>query len=297
MFRRISLFLLVNILVVLTISLILRLFNVQPYLTRHGLDYQSLLIFCFIWGMGGAFISLLLSKKMAKWLMRVQIISKNSTNMQHQKLVQMVEKLSRDIQLGAMPEVGIFPSQALNAFATGASKSNSLVAISQGLLDTMTDGELEAILAHEISHIENGDMVTMTLLQGIVNAFVMFLARVLAYAISSNSRNKSSSKSFLGYYGLVIVFEIAFMILGSLIVSAFSRFREYRADYGGALLSSKSNMINALRKLETIPANGKPLPKAMNALMIFNRKRGFGSLFASHPSIANRIERLENQHL
>ncbi len=244
--------------------------------------------------MGGAFISLLLSKKMAKWLMRVQIIPKNSTDSQHQKLVYMVEKLSADIRLGAIPEVGVFPSQVLNAFATGPSKSNSLVAVSQGLLDSMSDSELEAILAHEISHIENGDMVTMTLLQGIVNAFVMFLARVLAYAISSNSRNKNSSKSFLGYYGLVMVFEILFMILGSMIVSAFSRFREYRADYGGALLSSKSNMINALRKLDTIQQTGKPLPKAMNALMIFSRRRGFGSLFASHPPITKRIERLEN---
>ena len=178
MFRRIGVFLLLNIAVIFTISVILRLFNVQPYLTQHGLDYQSLLIFCLIWGMGGAFISLALSRKMAKWSMKIKIVHPRSSNPQEEKLYNTVKQLAQKAKLKAIPEVGIFPSPQLNAFATGPTQKRSLVAVSSGLLQHMDDDELEGVLAHEIAHIANGDMVTMTLLQGVINAFVMFLARV-----------------------------------------------------------------------------------------------------------------------
>ena len=224
MFKRIFLFLAINCLVVLTISVVLSVLNVKPYLTTHGLDLKSLMIFCLIWGMVGAFISLSLSRKMAKWLMRVQLINNSG---EHAQLYQMVERLARDAGLPDVPEVGVFSSPEMNAFATGPTKRRSLVAVSSGLLSHMNEKELEAVLAHEISHIANGDMVTMTLIQGIVNAFVMFLARVAAFALSSLMRGQRNNRSSFGsYYLMTFVFEILFMILGSMVVALFSRYRE-----------------------------------------------------------------------
>jgi len=291
--KRIFLFLTVNFLVVMMISFIMRILNVSPYLTQHGLNFTALLIFCFIWGSVGAFISLLLSKSMAKWMMKVQIISPNTTNETEKQLLQMVEKLAKDANI-PMPEVGVYNSPEINAFATGATKRNSLVAVSSGLVNRFKTNEINAILGHEVSHIANGDMVTMTLLQGIVNAFVMFLARVLAHVLTS--RGNGRQRSFMAYYALVIVFEILFMILGSIVVATFSRFREYRADLGGAYLAGKDSMIGALESLkatQNIVDESKDSP-SFQAFKISTSKRSWMQVFASHPPLDKRIERLKN---
>jgi len=285
MFKRISLFLLVNLLVVVTLSLIINLLGVRPYLTAHGIDYQSLFIFCLIWGMGGAIISLLISKKMAKWMMGVRLVEK------HDPLFKMVEKLSRSAGLSHTPEVGVYNSPDMNAFATGPSEKNALVAVSSGLLSRMDSRELEAIVGHEITHISNGDMVTLTLLQGVVNAFVMFLARILAMFASGlgNSRERNRGGSFMSYYLFTFFFEMVFMALGSMVVSAFSRWREFRADRGGATLSSRDAMISALQKLE-LEHKTTRINKSYAALMISGSK--LHRLFATHPPITARILRL-----
>ncbi len=294
-FRRLALFLAVNLLVILTLSFLLHLFGVQPYLTPYGLDYNSLLAFCFIWGMGGALISLSLSRIMAKWLMSVRVIDPSSTDLAEQKLVQMVYRLCRKAGLPDMPEVGIFQSPAMNAFATGPTKSRSLVALSSGIIARMHEDELEAVIAHEVSHIANGDMVTMTLLQGVINAFVMFFARILAFAITRGSNSNRRSSSPFAYYALVFVFEIVFMVLGSIVVCAYSRFREFRADKGGADLAGKAKMIAALRALQNEHESSSSMPMkqtAIQAMMIKNKSGGFLTLFATHPPLDERIARL-----
>lgn len=294
--KRIFLFLAVNFLVVLMISLVLSLLNIRPYLEASGLNYTSLMIFCLIWGMGGAFISLALSRKMAKWLMNVEIINPQSSDPEHRVLLQMVHRLTQKAQL-PMPQVGIYDSKEVNAFATGPTQKRSLIAVSTGLLSRMKESEIEAILGHEVSHIANGDMVTMTLLQGVVNAFVMFLARVLAYALSGLSRGRDSRQgSFMSYMLFVYLFEVVFMILGSLIIAAYSRYREFRADKGGATLASKDAMIGALQTLRVLqeirdPKAEKP---ALAAFKISHpTKRGLFRLFATHPPLEERIERLQ----
>ncbi len=298
-FRRVLLFLLVNFFVVITISLVLSIFQVRPYLNAYGLDYQALMIFCLIWGMAGALISLSLSRITAKWLMGVKIIPNETANSEHQFLLKMVRRLSHQAHLKGIPQVGIFSSTAPNAFATGPTQRRSLVAVSTGLLEKMSPEELEAILAHEISHIANGDMVTMTLLQGIVNAFVIFLARVLAYFLSGFGRSQDSRQgggSFLSYYLFTILFEIVFMVFGSMIVAAFSRYREFRADYGGAKLAGKEKMISALSKLQlTVEEKQKSDKKQAVAALMINApsKLGLMRLFATHPPINERINRLE----
>ena len=237
--KRIFLFLALNFVVVLTISTVLSLLNIRPYFQAYGLDYSSLMAFCLIWGMGGALISLALSRKIAKWMMGVKVISPNTMNPEERMLLNLIGRLARSANLPSAPEVGVYSSNEANAFATGPSRKRSLVAVSTGLLARMKGQELEGVLAHEISHIASGDMVTMTLLQGVVNAFVMFLARVLAYAISGmgRSRDNSSNNSYMSYRIFVYLFEVVFMILGSLVIAAYSRFREFRADAGGDLLA------------------------------------------------------------
>jgi heat shock protein HtpX len=219
--KRIFLFLAINCLVVITLSLILNLFHVQPFLQGYGLNIRSLLIFCFIWGMGGAFISLALSRQMAKWMMGVKVVDLRTSDPDLQRLVTTVHQLAREADL-PLPEVGFFESPEPNAFATGPTKKRSLVAVSTGLLRKMSQKELEGVLAHEISHISNGDMVTMTLIQGVVNAFVMFLARILAYAFSGMGRSREgSSGSYFSYMIFTFIFEVVFMILGSIVVCSF----------------------------------------------------------------------------
>ncbi len=296
--KRIVLFLAINFLVVITLSLVLNILNVRPYLTAHGIDYKSLMIFCLIWGMGGAFISLGLSRIMAKWLMGVKLIDPNTHDPQLRALVALVHKLSKEADLIAMPEVGIYDAKEVNAFATGPSQRRALVAVSRGLLEKMSESELEGVLAHEITHIANGDMVTMTLLQGIVNAFVMFLARILASIFSGigRSRDESSTASYGSYMLMVFVFEMVFMILGSLVIAAYSRFREFRADAGGARLAGKQKMIAALESLQATQKIMSPQAEkaAFQAFKISTRnKSGILALFATHPPLEKRIERLQ----
>ena len=297
--KRILLFLAVNFLVVIMISIVLNLFHVQPYLQGYGLNIKELLIFCVIWGMGGAFISLALSRKMAKWMMGVRVIDPKTHNADQRQLLTMVQQLCRHAGLRDMPEVGIFESSEPNAFATGPTKRRSLVAVSTGLLNRMSEKEVEGVLAHEISHITNGDMVTMTLVQGVVNAFVLFLARVLAFVFSGlgkRSSEGSSTGSYFSYWILVFVFEVVFMILGSMVICAYSRFREFRADKGGAKLAGKEKMIAALESLKKMKEIQDPeLQKAaFQAFKISTPKKGgIMSLFASHPPLEERIARLQ----
>lgn len=295
--KRIFLFLIVNILIVMTISIILNILNVKPFLNAHGLDYQSLLIFCLIWGFAGAFISLGLSRMMAKWMMGVRLIDPTTSDSEKRHLVETVHKLARAAGLTVMPEVGIYESPEVNAFATGPSRRRSLVAVSTGLLRRMSQDELEGVLGHEISHVANGDMVTMTLIQGVVNAFVMFLARVLAYVFSGlGNREKSSSSSYMMFNILVFVFQIVFMILGSLVVAAYSRFREFRADKGGANLAGREKMISALRalqKVEEIRDERAEKPAFQSMKISHQERHGLLALFATHPSLELRIKRLK----
>lgn len=295
MIKRIALFILINFLVVFSVSCIINFFHLQPYISAYGLHYQSLLIFCFIWGMTGALISLLLSRQMAKWMAGVRLVSKEH------ELYAIVDRLAKAANLPATPQVGIFESPLPNAFATGPTKRRSLVAVSSSLLRVMTPSQLEAIIGHELAHIANGDMVTMTLLQGVINAFVMFFARILAFALSGLGRNQDSNKSqggsYLSYALFTMLFEVVFMLLGSLVIAYYSRRREFRADYGGARLSSRYNMIGALKTLEDVSSQYKESrsAKPLEAFMI-NRPHQISRFFATHPPIEKRIAKLEESH-
>lgn len=297
--RRIFLFLALNFVVVLFISFLLYLFNIQPYLDSQGIQWGSLALFCLIWGMGGSFISLLLSKQMAKWSMGVQLIDPKSIDPDSQELVRMVYAQAKAAGLPAMPEVGIYDSPEVNAFATGPSRKNALVAVSTGLLRRMNSDQVEAILGHEVTHIANGDMVTMTLLQGVINAFVMFLARALAFVVSralAGSRDDRESSPIV-QYGFVFLFEIVFMLLGSIVVAWFSRTREFRADAGGARLASPEKMILALKGLQKVidirdPKTDQPAFQSMK----ISTPSSFLHLFASHPPLEERIARLQRRY-
>ncbi len=297
MVKRVFLFLVLNFLVVLMISIVLNLLNLRPYFTAYGIDYKSLLIFCFIWGMGGALISLALSRMMAKWMMGVKTVDPHTRNPEEKQLLELVYRLARKADLPVMPEVGVYRSNEVNAFATGPMRSRALVAVSTGLLNRMKENEIEGVIGHEISHVANGDMVTMTLLQGVVNAFVMFLARVLAYVVSGFGRNRESSSggSTMSYILFVYLFEVVFMILGSIVTATYSRFREFRADAGGARLAGKDAMISSLKTLRNLQEIKDPHENpAMAAFKISHQgRKGLLRLFASHPPLDERIERLE----
>lgn len=294
--RRVLLFIVLNAAILITISFIINILGIRPYLTKSGLDYFSLMIFCLLWGMIGAFISLALSRVMAKWMMGVQVIDPSRATGQEKELLNLVHKLVRQAGMDSIPEVGIYRSPEANAFATGPTQSRSLIAVSTGLLNNMNTAEVEGVLAHEVSHIVNGDMVTMTLLQGVVNAFVMFFARVIAYAVTRVSSKEREASPFF-YTILVILFEVVFMILGSMVIAAFCRFREFRADAGGARLSSREKMVGALRALERmiqVQDASKAVP-AFQAFKISSPKRIL-RFFASHPPLEERIARLETQY-
>lgn len=297
--KRIFLFLLVNICVVVTISLILSLFNIKPFLASHGMSMTQLIIFCFVWGMGGAFISLGLSRIMAKWLMGVRLIDPNTRDPEERKLLETVHHLAREAGLPKMPQVGIYNSPEVNAFATGPTRSRSLVAVSSGLLNKMEEKAVEGVLGHEIAHVANGDMVTLTLIQGVVNAFVMFLARILAFALSGlgKSRDSDTPPSYATYMILVFVFEIIFMILGSMIVAYFSRVREFKADKGGAEYAGKEKMLaalNSLLKLQKIRDPKAEQPSLEPMKISATGKANYLLLFATHPPLEKRIERLQS---
>lgn len=295
--KRIVLFLAVNILVMFTINIVLGLLGVHGYLSANGIDYRALMIFCLVWGMGGAFISLLISKPMAKWSMGVQIIDPNTNDPTERELIGKVHALARAAGLPKMPEVGIYPSPEVNAFATGATRSSSLVAVSMGLLQRMRKEEVEGVLAHEISHVANGDMVTMTLIQGIVNAFAMFLARILAFAIANASRrDDSQGSSYFMQHMLSMMFEMVFLLLGSIVVAWFSRWREFRADAGGAGLAGREKMVSALKALQRMYELNNAVPEtapSVQSFKISGRRSGLLNLFASHPPLETRIARLQ----
>lgn len=295
--KRIFLFFLVNMAMVVTISLVLGLLGVGPYLTRQGLNYESLAFFCLVWGMGGALFSLAISRISAKWMMGVKVIDPQAPG-EFGDLLQRVHHLARSARLPAMPEVGVYDSPEVNAFATGPTKSRALVAVSTGLLRRMNRDEVEGVLAHEVAHIANGDMVTMTLIQGIVNAFVMFLARIAAFALSQalagnrNDDREEGVASPMMFHMITMVFEIALGILGAMIVAYFSRSREFRADSGGAMLAGREKMRAALKRLA---GNAELVDREHESLATFKisgSQGGLLALLATHPPLEERIRRL-----
>jgi heat shock protein HtpX len=227
-------------------------------------------------------------------MMRIHEVTPSGS---HADLYHRVARLAKSANLPVVPEVGIFDSPQMNAFATGPTKKRSLVAVSTGLLARMDSNELEAVLAHEISHISNGDMITMTLIQGVVNAFVMFLARLFAYALSFLGRSNNKHSSYMSYYLFTILFEVVFMILGMMVICTFSRYREFRADRGGSTLTSTASMIAALEKLKTEKALKEQKKSPLNALMISLPQKGFLSLLSTHPPLETRIKRLQMTHV
>jgi heat shock protein HtpX len=287
--KRIILFVLTNVLVVAVLGIVASLLGVNRYLTPNGLNLGSLLGFALVMGFGGAIISLLISKPMAKWTSGVRVIE-SPANADEAWIVETVRRLSERASIG-MPEVGIFEG-APNAFATGAFKNSALVAVSTGLLQGMTREEVEAVIGHEIAHVANGDMVTMTLIQGVMNTFVVFLSRLIGYAVDSFLRKGDDRNSGpgIGYYISTIVLDIVLGFAAAIVVAWFSRQREFRADLGSAqLLGRKQPMVNALARLGgMVPGE---LPKSMAAMGIAG---GIGQLFSSHPPIEERIAALQN---
>ncbi len=245
--KRILLFLALNIIVVTTISVILAVLHVQPYLTQYGLNIPSLAIFCLIWGFAGSFISLAMSRAVAKWSYGVQLIDPNNCSPKERWLVDLVRRLCSKAGIDTLPEIGIYQSEEANAFATGPSKSRALVAVSSGILNLMNADELEGVLGHEISHVANGDMVTMTLLQGVVNAFVMFASRLIAYAVTRG--DSKSDRNDWAFYLVSMLLQVVFMFFGYLLIVFYNRKRECKADDGGAQLAGKNKMIGALEAL------------------------------------------------
>lgn len=293
--KRIVLFLVINFLVMLTIFFVVRIFNIQPYLSQYGISYLQLLIFCLIWGMGGAMISLALSRVMAKWMVGVKLIDEKTKDPELRALYQTVEALAQKARLPEVPQVGIYDSPELNAFATGPTKRRSLVAVSTGLLNKMTKEQVEGVLAHEITHVSNGDMVTMALLQGVVNAFVMFLARILAFVVSGFGREGEKRSSHTSFVLFTFLFEMVFMLLGTMVVCWFSRFREFRADSGGAELAGKKKMISGLEALKAFMERRDPatdMPSLETLKISTPQKRGLAHLFSTHPPLEDRIARL-----
>ena len=287
--KRIFLFLLTNIAIIVLLSITLSLLGVEGILAANGsdLDLQALLIFSAVFGFGGAFISLLISKWMAKRMTGAVVIESPNNNLE-KRLIETVEKQAKIVGI-KMPEVAIFPSASMNAFATGASKNKALVAVSQGLLDSMSQGEIEAVVGHEMSHVANGDMVTLTLIQGVVNTFVIFFSRVIGHIVDrvilKNNRGHG-----IGYFVTSLFAQIVLSILASTIVMYVSRKREFVADTGGADLAGHQNMINALKRLGQVEPEA--LPEQMAAFGI-DDKKGFASWFSSHPPIEDRIAALE----
>jgi heat shock protein HtpX len=289
--KRIVLFLATNLAIMVTLSVVLGLLGVSGYITPGGgVDYVALMVFCFVWGMGGAFISLLISRWMAKRAMGVQLVNGQTGKGELDWLYRTVERLTQQAQL-PMPEVGVYDSPEVNAFATGPSRRKSLVAVSSGLLRTMRPEEVEGVLAHEVAHIQNGDMVTMTLIQGVVNAFVLFLSRIIASIVRQAVDERYAY--ILGFV-VTIFLDIVLGVLGMMIVAWFSRAREFRADAGGATLAGRGNMISALRRLQTtqqLVDNSEP---ALATLKISSSSAK--ALFATHPPLETRIRALEVGH-
>lgn len=287
--RRVIYFLLTNIAILVVLSTTMRVLGVEPYLTVHGLNYQSLLIFALVFGMGGSFISLALSKWTAKRISGAQVI-KEPSNEAERWLVMTVSELASKSNIG-MPEVAIFPSDDMNAFATGMRRNKSLVAVSSGLLRRMDRERVRAVLAHEVAHAANGDMITLALIQGVVNTFVLFLSRVIGHTVDrvvfKNERGHGPA-----FWITTILAEMVLAILASIVVFYFSRRREYRADSGAAELVGKKPMIGALKALKA-SIHQPHLPDKLAAFGISGAKRrGLTALFATHPDLDDRITAL-----
>ena len=295
MAKRIFLFMLTNILVVVTISIVMSVLGIGNYLTASGIDYSALLVFCLVWGFVGSGISLMLSKFMAKKMMGVEIVDDRGP---YGELVRKVHLMARQAGIEKMPEVGVYQSPEVNAFATGPSKNNALVAVSTGLLSQMNTDEVEGVLAHEVAHIANGDMVTMALIQGVVNAFVMFFARIAAFALQnvlSGDEDERPAHGGFMYHIIVMVFEIAFSFLGMFVVAYFSRAREFRADKSGAQYAGKYKMVAALKRLQQKIEMVDDSQDTVKALKI-SSKKGLMNFLSTHPSLEDRIAALERSY-
>lgn len=288
--KRVLLFVVTNIAVILVLSIVVKIVGADQFLYANGINYVSLLIFAAIFGFGGSFISLAISKWMAKWSTGAQVIVQPRSEAEIW-LVNTVKKQASMAGIG-MPEVAVFESDSPNAFATGMNRNSALVAVSTGLLHTMTRNEVEAVLGHEISHVANGDMITLSLIQGVVNTFVIFISRVVGYFVDRVIL-KNEEGHGLGFFITTIVAQIVFGILASVIVMWFSRQREYRADAGGAKLAGVGSMISALESLKR--STHEPLPDQMTAFGISGKpsKHGLKLLFMTHPPLEDRIEALK----
>lgn len=296
--KRVLLFVGVNLLVILTLSLVVNVLGLNPRLHAYGYDLRSLLAFCAVFGFGGALISLAISRWTAKFALGVELVDPANPGGEAEAcLVEKVRILSSRAGIATLPEIGIYPSPEVNAFATGPTKNRALVAVSTGLLQRMDDAAVEGVLAHELSHVANGDMVTMTLLQGVANTFVMFFARVAAFAIDQALRGRDGRKGGLGpfaYYLLVMALEVVFMVLASIVVHGFSRWREYRADAGGADLAGREKMIHALETLKRHSELVDDRHAALATMKISSRGGGLlARLFSTHPQLEARIAALK----
>ncbi len=287
--KRIFLFLATNLAIVLVLSVTMRILGVEPYLNANGLNLGALLAFAAIMGFGGSLISLAISKWTAKMSVGAQVIA-NPQNAQERWLV---ETIARQAQAAGidMPEVAIYNSPDVNAFATGMSRNSSLIAVSTGLLQQMTREEAEAVLGHEVSHAANGDMVTLALIQGVVNTFVMFLSRVIGHLVDKVVF-KTERGQGPAFFVTMIIAELVLGVLASIIVMWFSRRREFRADQGGAQLAGRQGMINALKRLQSLH-EPQPLPDKMAAFGISGQRSGLMRLFMTHPPLEERIAALE----
>ncbi len=290
---RIGLFLLTNLAILVVAGIVLNLLGFSGLLDETGtnLNLSALLVFAAVFGFSGSFISLLISKKVAKWTTRAQVIERPS-NQSEAWLMQTVQELARKANIG-MPEVAIFPAQQANAFATGWNRNAALVAVSSGMLERFSPDEVRAVMAHEIGHVANGDMVTLTLIQGVLNTFVIFFARVIGFFVDrvvlKNERGLG-----IGYYVTSIAMDILLGILASAIVAWFSRYREFRADAAGAELGDRNGMINALRRLQREQGVPNQMPESLTAFGINSGvSKGFKMMFASHPPLEDRIAALQ----
>lgn len=293
MAKRIFLFILTNILVIATISIVLSVLGVSSYINETGtIDFGTLLIFSAVIGFAGAFISLALSRWMAKMMMNVRVLKPEANlSPMERSVVEKVHRLSQTAGLRVMPEVGIYDSPEVNAFATGPSKNRSLVAVSSGLLELMDDAAVEGVIAHEVAHVANGDMITMTLLQGVVNTFVVFLSRIAAFAAS---RFVKPELQGIVHFIAIIVFQILFSILGSIVVLAYSRYREFHADAGGAAFAGRDKMVHALQSLKAYVNRVDTRQSSLATLKINNKSKAM-QLFSSHPDLDDRIRRLQER--
>ena len=287
--KRIVLFLVTNLAVMLVLGLVVNLFGLNRFLTANGLSLPGLLAFSAVMGFGGAIISLLMSKPMAKWSTGAQVIN-DSPDATHQWIVTVVKRFADKAGI-QMPEVAIFEGEP-NAFATGAFKNSALVAVSTGLLQGMNREEVEAVIGHEIAHIANGDMVTMTLIQGVMNTFVVFLSRVIGYVVDKVVLRNDRNGPGIGYYVTTVILDLVLGVVAAMIVAWFSRQREFRADRGSAdLMGNASPMQHALARLGGLPPG--ELPKSVQAMGITGVPSSFAKLFSSHPPIEERIAALQ----